>query len=145
MILPGRILQPAPFGVRLRNASILCLVSLLPCLLTSCSGSPPVEIADAAATTFLDQLREGHVDDAWSSTTAEFKSAEGRESFRRVVKNETILKKPMKQSSSEAVTVNNLAMRKVKFQTADGSSSKAIELLLAVENDVWKVEHFAVK
>jgi hypothetical protein len=123
----------------------VCLLTFPFGLLSSCSNTPPVANAELAATQFLDQLRHGRVDEAWTSTTAEFKSAEGREAFRRSIRNEKVLKTALKQSSSETVNVNELERLKLTYRPADGSSSKTVEILLAVDDAAWKVESFLVK
>jgi len=113
--------------------------------LAGCGRTPPADDAGKAADAFLETVRTGKVDAAWESTTAEFKSSEGRESFRRVVTKEAVLKKPLKRSSQEPVTIGQLERLELMYQPEDTSLKSSVKLLLAADGGEWKVDSLSVE
>jgi hypothetical protein len=112
--------------------------------LSACSSQAPVADGADVAIGFLDQVRAGKVDEAWETTTAEFKSAKGKEAFRKVVKQEPILKQRLSEGDQEELSIGNLKRLKVSFEPKSGGG-KHVEILLASENGEWKVDSLAVK
>lgn len=95
---------------------------------------------------FLAQLRSGDIDAAWDSTTADFKSDEGRESFRRYVLERPVLQQPLEFVQLGQVEIHGLTRwEAVHRPTADAGSAAAVRTLIAREGDAWKVERIVVE
>lgn len=88
---------------------------------------------------FLTQIREGKAGEAWDSTTAEFKSANGKERFLRELKQNPSAKQPSEFASMQDVEVLGRPQKEFVYRTDKG---KAFRLLLAHENGVWKVDRW---
>src|SRR5262249_28252489 len=58
-------------------------------------GPPDDKTSISIAEPFLDEIRQGRVDAAWESTTAEFKSMTGKEDFKKFVNEQPALKEPL--------------------------------------------------
>jgi hypothetical protein len=65
-------------------------------LLFGTNAAPALDEAKArdTAAQFLARLRDGKADEAWQSTSAEFKSLQGRDTFRSYVRSKKALKSP---------------------------------------------------
>jgi hypothetical protein len=118
--------------------------------LAGCRRSPPP--ADAATTqrvadAFLEQLRGGQYDAAWESTTAEFKSDEGRESFAKYVMSKPQLRQPLNFISYEVADQNGLKRGQCIYEPASASKSgpARIRLLVAQDGGQWRVEGIFVE
>jgi hypothetical protein len=109
-------------------------------------GAPPSqpEIAEgrAVAEQFLALVRSGQPQQAWESTTAEFKSAEGRESFGRFVKKHAFLLKPLSFVSMQTVTLEDNPRSEFLYSSADGKGT--VRLLVGNEGSVWRVDRITV-
>uniref|UniRef100_A0A7C2K0W3 DUF4878 domain-containing protein n=1 Tax=Schlesneria paludicola TaxID=360056 RepID=A0A7C2K0W3_9PLAN len=103
------------------------------------STQPNVDAGRAIAESFLNLIREGHPDQAWESTTAEFKSAQGKEAFLRHVKPEKYLTQPLEFVSAQTVTVQNQPRSEYVFRSPDG---KTIRIVLGREGSTWKVDRW---
>jgi hypothetical protein len=105
---------------------------------------PPAEpaIGRRVADAFLAQLRAGQFDAAWQSTTAEFKSDEGRESFARYVRSNPLLRQPLEFVTYEVSDLNGLARGQCRYSPPAGSKTggKQVRLVIAQELGEWKVE-----
>lgn len=128
---------------------LLLLRWLLPVLLaaslTSCNHrQPPADpaVGQRVADAFLAQLRAGQVDQAWQSTTAEFKSYEGRESFARYVRQHPYLKQPLTFVEYQVGELNGLPRGQCLYQPPSSAKSKDLKIRVAVaqEANEWKVE-----
>ena len=96
------------------------------------------KVADA----FLAQLRAGQYDAAWQSTTAEFKSDEGRESFGRYVRGLSVLRQPLEFVQYEVSDLNGLARGQCHYAPPAGPKSPPhkVRIAIAQEEGQWKVE-----
>lgn len=129
-----------------RFASRACLLGALAVTLSgACHRAPPP--ADAATTqretdTFLAKLRAGQYDAAWESTTTEFKSDEGRESFARFVKSKPQLRQPLNFKGYEVADQNGLKRGQCVYEPAGDSKSGPVRIrvLVAQEAGQWRVE-----
>ena len=83
------------------------------------------------------------MDDAWRGTSAEFKSMQGMEGLRGVVKQNASLRKPAEFVSFVPVTRNGLDMAECTFRTP--APGKTVKVLLAQEAGAWKVERMSVE
>ncbi len=105
---------------------------------------PPAapEIGRQVADAFLAQLRAGQFDAAWQSTTAEFKSDEGRESFARYVRGNPLLRRPLEFVNYEVTDLNGLVRGQCRYSPPAGSkgAAKQVRITIAQEQGEWKVE-----
>lgn len=103
---------------------------LLALLLAGCGGTPaPPGDGAQFATRFLDQIRAGQLDAAYAATDANFKSYTGRDEFRKLVKKNPALAKPIAPAES--------APPNYAFKPADGNAT--IRVGLGYEENAWKV------
>jgi hypothetical protein len=121
---------------------LLALASVLP---SACRRpSPPADAVTTQRVTdaFLEQLRAGQFDAAWESTTAEFKSDEGREYFARFVKSKPQLRQSLTFKGYEVADQNGLKRGQCIYEPAPGSKSGVarIRLLVAQDAGQWRVE-----
>jgi hypothetical protein len=117
----------------------LSVLLLLAALVAGCSGSPPPAeeaVARQTSEAFLALLQVGQVDAAWQSTTAEFKSDEGRESFARLVRSKPHLTQPLTFGKYEVAETNGLRRGQCTFQSARGQ----VRIMVAREGDAWRVD-----
>lgn len=96
------------------------------------------EVADR----FLSQIQQGELDAAWESTTADFKSDEGRESFRAHVEERPYLKSPPEFAGFEEITVHDLTRWKnnYRFAAEPAGTSVDVGVLISQENGQWRVD-----
>lgn len=108
------------------------------------SGPPRLVQDDGRKTAegFLLAVREGKVDEAWTGTTAEFKSLMGQEEFRKTVKGSQELLSPTEFEGFESKPRDGLALAEYKFRPLRGSGK--VVVLLAPEGNSWKVERVAI-
>ncbi len=139
----------APLGTQTMHTQprMLCaaLLSLALVCLNGCQGTVPLpdeQQGRTVADKFLEQIRTGQAGQAWDSTSAEFKSAEGRETFVRNCKKRPWLTKPVSFVSVQEVTVQNSPRAEYQYRSADGKSNVA--LLLALEGETWRVDRMKV-
>ena len=118
----------------------ICLV----CALCGCGGtSPPADqaVGRRVADAFLSQLRAGKTDEAWQSTSAEFKSDEGRESFARDVKAKPYLREPLAFISYEVGELNGLTRGQCIYESAESKKApKRIRIVVAQDAGEWRVD-----
>lgn len=100
---------------------------------------PGLDEGRAVAEAFLQELREGRPDQAWKSTTAEFKSAQGQESFQREVQPIEYLKGPLEFVSVQTVMVHNQRRSEYLFRAKTGES---VRIVLGREEGGWKVDRW---
>jgi len=123
----------------------LLATAALAVLWIALGGSEPVAEEDderPVADLFLQQIRDGDVDAAWESTTADFKSDEGLESFRAYVAARPPLSEPVEFVGFEEIAVHGLTRWKYTYRTNNPLPSGATEfgILIANERGEWKVE-----
>ncbi len=91
------------------------------------------------AEAFLGDVRTGkpdRVDAAWQGTTAEFKSYQGREQFRKFVRANKALAAPAEFQECQVTEANGLRVARCRFRTASGAP---LTVMLAPEGGEWKV------
>lgn len=103
---------------------------------------PDIAAGRAAADQFLEQIRGGQAQQAWQATTAEFKSAEGRESFLRYVKKHQELSKPVSFVSVQAVTAQGQPRAEYLYRA--GKDGGMIRLLAGLDHDAWRVDRITI-
>jgi hypothetical protein len=105
----------------------------------------PQDLGRKVADPFLEKLRDGDTASAWDSTTAEFKSNQGRENFLRYVSSHPLLQEPLEFYAFNQVSVNKLPCGECLYgrQGSPGSGPK-VHVLLAKELGTWKVERLMV-
>lgn len=102
---------------------------------------PSVDAGRAVVEEFLKQIREGHPDQAWEGTTAEFKSAQGKESFVRKLQPLKFLAEPLNFMSTETVKIGDQSRSEYLYQAAKGES---LRIVVSRENGEWRVDRWAV-
>ncbi|MCI0456744.1 MAG: DUF4019 domain-containing protein [Gemmataceae bacterium] len=95
------------------------------------------------AMAFLATIRTGRVDDAWSRTSAEFKSAMGRDRFRALVRSKPVLKSAANFQACDIKSTNVPPVAECTFRTASGGV--VIRVVLSPEQGKWKVGRLAVE
>jgi hypothetical protein len=106
-------------------------------LWTSTPPRPSVGEGKSVADAFLASLRAGKPDDAWQATTADFKSFEGKETFRKRAAKTPQFKQPMDFISVQTVTVGTLPRDEYLYRSKEGRTAR---ILVADENGAWKVD-----
>ena len=101
-------------------------------------AEPTVDEGRKIAEEFLSLLERGEAAKAWDSTTAEFKSALGRERFVSQAAQAPILKKPLQFASTQAVNVSDAPRIEFVYQPSDGAGM--VRLLVAQEAGAWKID-----
>ncbi|MBL8849227.1 MAG: hypothetical protein JNG89_06065 [Planctomycetaceae bacterium] len=110
------------------------------------AGAPDDAEARAVVTRFIDQLRAGEIDAAWESTTADFKSDEGRESFRKYVKGKPVLAGPLEIAELKQVEIHGLTRWEAVLHPPSETKPPAIvRTMIAQEGDAWRVERLVVE
>ena len=104
---------------------------------------PSVDEGRAITEKFLEQIRAGQVAEAWESTTAEFKSFEGRESFVRSVKKTPALTKTLSFVSVQTATVQGSPRAEYIFRAAEGGGR--VRLLAGNDHGAWRVDRMVVE
>jgi hypothetical protein len=123
-------------------------VSLMIC--GGCAGktgtAPPQEDGRGVAEPFLEGIRDNRIDAAWESTTAEFKSDMGRETFRAYARKHPVLKEPLEFTGYEPDKTNGVTRGACDYSTPAGSKVQAkVRVLVAREGELWKVERLIVE
>lgn len=109
-------------------------------MLAGCgSAAPEPDVSRDIAAKFLNEIRSGKGGDAWQSTTAEFKSAQGKESFLRDVRADKSLKGETWFVSQQSVQVQEQDRPELLFRTSEG---KEIRIVLGQEAGAWKVDRW---
>jgi hypothetical protein len=109
-------------------------------MLSGGSVEPEFDAGHAVADQFLEQIRAGQAKQAWESTTAEFKSAEGAEVFLRSVKQHAWLKKPLEFETAATVTVQNSPRTEYVYKANGGRNT--VKLLVTNERGAAKVDRW---
>ena len=102
-------------------------------------SQPALDEGRSVAERFLGDLKEGHPENAWQSTTAEFKSDEGKESFIAAVKPVKFLKEPLDFVSVQTVQVGEEPRSEFLYRAKTGET---VRIVLARDNGEWKVDRW---
>jgi hypothetical protein len=105
-------------------------------------AQPDVAAGREVADRFLALLRAGKASEAWQSTTAEFKSAEGRETFLKRVKQHPELSKPLAFVSVQTVTVQDSPRAEYLYR-AEGAGT--VRLLAGNELGTWRIDRLVTE
>ncbi len=105
---------------------------------------PDVDEGRAVADTFFTQIQNGEAVEAWQSTTAEFKSADGREAFMRLLKKWPFLQKPLEFGSSKTITLGEEERTEYLFDSPDAPNA-SVRVVIANEADTWKIDRLVVE
>lgn len=132
------------------RAQLIVLVAIL-VVLAAAAGwyflrpatEPDTEEGRAVAQAFLDQVRGGKAGEAWDSTTAEYKSAEGRESFLRSSKAAPVLQEPADFISAQQVTIQDQPRTEYLFRNP--KSGATVRIVIGNEAGTWKVDRMLVQ
>lgn len=118
-------------------------------MIAGCGGASAPDDSEARAVIdgFAERLRTGEVDAAWESTTADFKSDEGRESFRAYVRQREVLSNPLEIAELQQIEVHGLTRWEGVLRPSGESEapSGSVRIMIAQENDVWKVDRLVVE
>lgn len=102
------------------------------------------EVGKEVAELFLKQIREGNADAAWQSTTADFKSDEGRESFARYVRDHSFVWPALEFQEYRRGELNGLprgqCIYQISAKTALPIAIQQVRIAVAKEEETWKVE-----
>jgi hypothetical protein len=105
---------------------------------------PTPGIGKETAELFLQQIRAGQAAEAWQSTTADFKSDEGKESFLRNVQQHGALWSALEFQSYESTTLNDLPRGQCVYKAQAGKALpdalQQVRIAVAKEGNAWKVE-----
>jgi len=102
---------------------------------------PSPEVGQTVAEDFLKKVRAGDPGKAWDSSTSEFKSIEGRESFIRKSKSTAVLKEQLQFASSQQVMIQDEPRTEYLFQSP---KAKVVRLLVGHEQGNWKVDRLTL-
>ncbi|MBX9790147.1 MAG: hypothetical protein K2Y37_14615 [Pirellulales bacterium] len=126
--------------------SVLCALAVATAVLVwwrwSPTTQPRIDVGQRVVEEFLTLLRGGQADAAWQSTTAEFKSALGREKFLLFVKQRAYFKRPLSFVSMQTVRVQNRPRSEFVYRTADNKAT--IRVLVGSESGTWHVDRLNV-
>lgn len=103
------------------------------------STQPSLDAGRNIAETFLKEIRESHPENAWNSTTAEFKSAQGQEAFLRDVKPLAFLQSPLDFVSAQVVEVQGQPRSEYLFRASTGQT---VRIVIGKEAGQWKVDRW---
>ncbi len=120
----------------------MLLVTTAGCSLNGETEVVSEEEGRPVADKFVELLRSGKSAEAWESTTAEFKSAEGRESFIRSLKGKTFLTESLTFDSVQTADMNGKKRNEFRFHSKDGHK---VTVIVGPENDEWKVDWLKVE
>lgn len=120
-------------------ALLLVLAGIVAWFWISPSTQPSLDAGRAVAEAFLTELRESRHEKAWDSTTAEFKSAQGREAFLREVKPLKFLQQPLDFVSTQVVTVQEQPRTEYLFRA---KTAETVRIVIGKEDGQWKVDRW---
>lgn len=120
-------------------ALLLVLAGVAAWLWMTPSTQPSLDGGRAIAEAFLIELRDAHPEKAWDSTTAEFKSAQGREAFQREVKPLAFLQSPLDFVSAQVVEVQGQPRSEYLFRAKTGQT---VRIVIGKDGGQWKVDRW---
>ncbi|WP_166830287.1 hypothetical protein [Thalassoroseus pseudoceratinae] len=126
--------------------AVIALIAIIACYwyLSKPATQPDVDEGRVVADTFFTQIQNDQAVEAWQSTTAEFKSADGREAFLRLLKRRPFLQKPLEFESSKTITLGEEDRTEYVFNSPDAPNA-SIRVVIASESDTWKVDRLVVE
>lgn len=139
MVLLGVHSRGRPIKLVVLLALLVVLTGFAAWLWMGPSTQPSLDVGRAVADAFLKELRESHPEKAWDSTTAEFKSAQGREAFQRDVKPLAFLQQPLDFVSAQVVTVQEQPRTEYLFRAKSGET---VRIVIGKEDGQWKVDRW---
>lgn len=109
------------------------------------SSTPRISSSQAqeVASEFLSQIRAGHTDDAWKSTSSDFKSMWGQSRFRAFVKSKPMVTSPVEFATCEFKKEGNLQIAECRFRATSGKGT--ILVTLHPNEGRWRVGRLAVE
>ncbi|MDX1946852.1 MAG: hypothetical protein SFU86_15730 [Pirellulaceae bacterium] len=123
-------------------ASLLLIAGLTVWLWQSPTPVATPEVGRPVADAFLAQIAAGQVDAAWESTSAEFKSDEGRDSFRALVAKTPLLRGKLEFASYREVELNTLRRAECEYvPPAPAAATPAkVRVVVGLDGIDWKVD-----
>jgi hypothetical protein len=106
-------------------------------------AAPDLDAGRAAADQFLELIRVGKAAQAWESTTSEFKSFEGRESFVKNIKKHQELLKPATFVSVQEVMLQDSPRAEYVYRASDGRGT--VRLLAGNERNSWRIDRMTLE
>jgi hypothetical protein len=139
--------RPRRCGLHRRGHTRLVVLAILAVLVACWSawyllrprGQPDADEGRSVAEQFLRRLEQGHAAEAWNSTTAEFKSARGKEAFSGDVAARDYLRQRLDFVSVQSVQVGAQPRSEVLFRATGGQT---VRIVLAREQGQWKVDRW---
>lgn len=128
-----------PIKVAVLVVLLIVLGGIAAWMWSGSSTQPSIDVGRTVTEAFLAELRESHPEKAWDSTTAEFKSAQGRESFQREVKPLTFLQQPFDFVSTQVVIIQDQPRSEFLFRSKTGQN---VRLVIGHEAGQWKVDRW---
>jgi len=123
-------MAPSESGERAVNWRLISLVIafvvlgvLVAWMWRGAATQPDLDEGRAVAEKFLELTRTGKPAQAWQSTTAEFKSAEGRESFLKYVEDNPVLGKPLSFVSVQTVMLQDSPRAEYVYRSDDDNTT----------------------
>jgi hypothetical protein len=105
---------------------------------------PSPEVGKETAELFLTQIKTGQAAEAWQSTTADFKSDEGKESFLRNLQQHAALWPALEFAEYKQSELNDLPRGQCVYKAGPGKTLpgnlRQVRIAVAKEGEVWKVE-----
>jgi hypothetical protein len=133
---------PSRFGhawLKATWGNVVALVAMLASLSGCGSTQPSLDVGRGIAEKFLTDLRESRPEQAWQSTTAEFKSARGREAFVSDVQRLKFLFQPLDFVSVQEVIVQEQPRSEYLFRAKTGET---VRIVIGQEDGQWKVDRW---
>lgn len=126
-------------------AGVLAAVGLTVWMLRSAMPVAPAEVGRPVADDFLAQIAAGQVDSAWESTSAEFKSDEGRDSFRAYVAKYPALRGKLEFVSYDEVELHTLRRAECVYAPVPPAvqtppKPAKVRVLVGLDGGEWKVD-----
>lgn len=134
----GRTMLVALLAILIVGGSVAAWLWLRP------ATRPSLDTGREVAESFLAGIRAGHAGDAWESTTAEFKSAQGKESFTRAMAQAAVLKQPLDFISMQTVEINGQSRAEYLFRALSAPGG-TVRLVIGREGGVWKVDRMVME
>ena len=108
-------------------------------------SKPSVDEGRQATAAFLGDLKSGRAAEAWQSTTSDFKSMQGKETFTKLVKSKPLLKGDFEFISTQTVEVGDSPREEYVYRAKDPAAKNAtVRLLLDHQDGTWRVDRLVV-
>ncbi len=141
--MPARRVASARQSITFAVAAVaLVALAAIIYLRTRPAPVPTVDEGRAVVEAFLASVRTGNAGQAWDTTTVEFKSLEGRESFVRSARKNPLLKEVLEFYSAQEVAVQDQPRREYIYQSPKTGTQARV--LLGAEGGAWKVDRLTL-